>query len=62
MANWKKEIRKLCTDFCISTEIYQNIIKITENNKQDIPQFYKGNQDEYKYDVAYNHLKKYILA
>ena len=45
MAEWKREIRKLCRDFCLSKEIYNKIIKETENNKREIPYFYKGNQD-----------------
>lgn len=62
MAEWKREIRKLCKDFCIPTEIYAKIIRQTENNKREIPYFYKGNQDEYNYDTAYAHIKPYILG
>lgn len=62
MAEWKKEIRTLCKDFCIPTEIYNKIIKETENNKREVPYFYKGNQDAYNYDTAYAHIKPYILG
>ena len=30
MAEWKREIRKLCRDFCLSKEIYNKIIKETD--------------------------------
>lgn len=62
MAEWKREIRTLCKDFCIPTEIYARIIRQTENNKREMPGFYKGNQDEYNYDTAYAHIKPYILG
>lgn len=62
MAEWKKEIRTLCKDFCIPTEIYARIIRQTENNIREIPYFYKGNQDAYNYDTAYAHIKPYILG
>lgn len=61
MANWKKEIRNLCRDFCISKEIYNKVIKQAENKKK-IPKFYNGNVDNYKYDTAYAHIKPYILG
>mgnify|MGYP000438718731 FL=1 len=61
MAEWKKEIRKLCRDFCLSKEIYNKIIKETENNKRKMPGFYT-NANDYKYDTAYAQLKSYILA
>lgn len=61
MAEWKKEIRTLCKDFCIPTEIYARIIRQTENNKREMPGFYTSEND-YKYDTAYAQLKSYILA
>lgn len=62
MAEWKREIKRLCKDFGITKEIYNKIIKETENNKREIPCFYKGNQDEYNYDTAYAYIKPYILG
>lgn len=61
MAEWKKEIRKLCKDFCLSKEIYNKIIRETENNKREMPGFYK-NENDYKYDTAYAQIKPYLLA
>lgn len=61
MANWKREIRRLCKDFGFATEIYKKVITQTENNNKDIPQFYNGNKDAYYYDVAYNQIKPYIM-
>ena len=62
MANWKREIKNLCNDFGIARKIYEKVVNETENNIKETPKFYNGNNDDYMYDVAYNHIKPYILG
>ena len=62
MAEWKKEIKRLCKDFGLTKETCKKIISETENNPKEPPRFYKGNVDSYNYDVAYAHVKPYILG
>lgn len=58
--SWKREIRKLCRDFCIKPVIATNAINAAKS--QPIPEFYKGNADAYHYDYAYRLIKPQIMS
>ena len=54
MAEWKKEIRKLAKDFCLSKcEIKRIFWRVEELYSQtELPLCYKGNRNEFLYDKA----------
>ena len=62
MQQWKKEIRQILTDFNISRETYKRIIRETEQELQTrkMPNYYKGNNDQFKYDTAQRKVKAVI--
>lgn len=64
MPQWKKEIKKLAEDFCISQVKINRVLKSVEakySNKQ-VPPFYKGNQNAYLYDTAHREFIKLLYA
>lgn len=54
MAEWKKEIRRLAKDFCLSKCEIQGIFRRVEYlySKREMPSCYKGNRNEFLYDKA----------
>lgn len=64
MAEWKREIRELAKGFCISREVVINVIKRVEreNSKREMPDFYKGNRNDFLYDNAHREIKNLIYA
>lgn len=64
MAEWKREIRELAKGFCIPKETIKQIVHNTEkNNKErEMPDFYKGNRNDFLYDCAQREIRKLILA
>lgn len=63
---WKKEIRVLADDFCISLVIVNKILKRIENmyeqRESEIPSFYKGNREEFLYDKAQREIMNLVCA
>lgn len=64
MAEWKKEIRRLARDFCISRlEIQRIFYKVEEvYSKREVPPYYKGNKNEFLYDKAQREIMDRIYA
>ena len=66
MADWKKEIRVLADDFCISLVIVNKILKriesMYEQRESEIPSFYKGNREEFLYDKAQREIMNLVYA
>ena len=66
MANWKKEIRILADDFCVSLVIVNKILKriesMYEQRESEIPNFYKGNREEFLYDKAQREIMNLVYA
>lgn len=58
MANWQKEIMTLANDFCLNVAKAKEIV--LETDKITVPQ--GKNEEEYKYDKAYEYIKQMILA
>ena len=60
---WKKELKNVCKGFRIEKAIYEPIIeKADKADISNMPTYYNGNVQEYKYDLAYKKLKPLILA
>lgn len=66
MAKWKIEIKTLAEDFCLSQVVVNRILKMIETTygqrEREIPKFYKGNLNDFLYDVAQREIKKIIYA
>ena len=64
MADWKKEIRRLASDFYMSRyEILSVFRKVEELYEQrEIPAFYKGNRNEFLYDKAQREIMNRVYA
>lgn len=66
MAEWKIEIKKLADDFCISQVIVNRILKQIEamykQREREIPNYYKGNQNDFLYDKAQKEIMNLVLA
>lgn len=64
MAEWKREIRELAKGFCIPRDVVIGVIKRVEkvNSKRVMPDYYKGNRNEFLYDNAYREIKNIIYA
>ena len=64
MAEWKSSIKKLAEDFCISQVKINRILKRIEimYGTKEVPNYYKGNQNEYLYDKAQNEMMNLICA
>ena len=64
MAEWKKEARRLAKDFCISKYDIQRIFRRVEGLylQREIPEYYKGNRNEFLYDKAQREIMSIVLA
>ena len=64
MAEWKLSIKRLADDFCLSQiKINKMLKRIEEEYEQkEMPLFYKGNKDEYLYDLAQRQIRSLVLA
>lgn len=63
MADWKKEFRRIMTDFCLRDK-YTEIVKTVEKQYRnaEIPKRYKGDREEYLYDMAYRKARPLIMG
>ena len=64
MAEWKKEIRRLAKDFCLSKlEIKRVFWKVEElYATKEMPSYYKGDRNEFLYDKAQREIVNKIYA
>lgn len=64
MAEWKKEIRELAKGFCIPKETIKLVVKRVEreHSEREMPTFYKGNRNNFLYDIARREIIKRALA
>ena len=59
MRSWEKDIRILGDDFGLSRSRVKIAIKMAE--EKPIPQFYNGNEDNFRYNEAHRIIMPYIL-
>ena len=64
MAEWKKEIRRLASDFYIARTDVLAIFRSVERTygQANIPSYYKGNRNEFLYDKAHTEVMKRVYA
>ena len=64
MAEWKKELRRLAKDFCLSKCEYQRISRKIEElyGTRDIPSYYNGDRNEFLYDKGHTEIMNKIYA
>ena len=64
MAEWKKEIRRLAKDFCLSKYEIQRIFHRVEElyAQREMPSCYKGNRNEFLYDKAQREVMDRVYA
>lgn len=64
MAEWKKEIRRLAKDFCLSKYEIQRIFWRVEElyAQRKTPSYYKGDRNEFLYDKAQSEIMSRIYA
>lgn len=64
MPEWKIEIKKIANDFCISQVKLNRVLKQVEEEcaQKEMPNFYKGDRNEYLYDTAQREMMKLIYA
>lgn len=64
MPEWKKEIKSLASDFCVSQVKVNQMLKSVEDRykQKETPSYYKGNRDEYLYDTAQRELMTLLYA
>ena len=64
MAEWKKEIRRLASDFYIPREEILKIFRIVESAYSEVkmPSCYKGNRNEFLYDKAQREIMSRVCA
>lgn len=66
MAEWKLSIKRLADDFCLSqikiNKMLKRIEEEYEQREREMPLFYKGNKDEYLYDLAQRQIRSLVLA
>lgn len=64
MAEWKKEIRRLAKDFCLSKYEIQRIFYRVEElySQREMPSCYKGNRNEFLYDKAQREIMNILYA
>lgn len=61
--SWKKELKRLCKDFCISNTIYKNLADQTKQRYKNAatPGFYKGDREAFLYDRAQADLRSILI-
>lgn len=64
MAEWKKEIRRLASDFYITRAEILNVFRIVEKTygNTKMPSCYKGNRNEFLYDKAQSEIMNRVYA
>ena len=64
MAEWKKDIRRLAKDFCLSKYEIQRIFRVVEElyAQREMPLCYKGNRNEFLYDKAQREMMRIVFA
>ena len=64
MADWKKEIRRLASDFYMSRSEILSVFRKVEQlyGEREMPSFYKGNRNEYLYDQAQREMMSRVYA
>ena len=64
MADWKKEIRRLASDFYMSRYEILSVFRKVEQlyGEREMPSFYKGNRNEYLYDQAQREMMSRVYA
>ena len=68
MTEWKSEIKKLARDFYISQAKVNEVLDNVEStygqgkDKSEMPNFYKGNQEEFLYDKAQREIMNLVFA
>ena len=64
MPEWKKEIKQIANDFCISQIKVNRILKKVEKecSQANMPKFYNGDKDEFLYDRAQREIMNIIYA
>lgn len=64
MADWKKEIRRLASDFYMSRYEILSVFRKVEQlyGEREMPSFYKGNRNEYLYDQAQREMMGRVYA
>ena len=64
MAEWKREARRLAKDFYLSKLEIKRIFSKVESlySQSEMPNFYKGNRNEFLYDKAQKEIMSKIYA
>lgn len=64
MPEWKASIKRLADDFCLSQVKVNQMLKRVETtySQRKIPDYYKGNQNNFLYDNAQRELMKLLYA
>ena len=64
MAEWKKDLRRVAKEFCLSKYEIQRIYRRVEElyGQKEMPSFYKGNRNEFLYDKAHMEMMSRIYA
>lgn len=64
MPLWEKEIKALAMDFNIPKQTIDNLLKQVKIkcSTREIPNYYKGNVNEYLYDNAQRQMVKLLYA
>lgn len=60
MKSWEIEIKILADDFGLPRSLVKSVIKKAKDKA--IPQFYNGNEDNFRYDEAHRLIMPYILG
>lgn len=63
MADWKKEFRRIMTDFCLRNK-YTEIVKAVEKEYRNVatPKRYHGSREDFLYDMAYRKARPLIMG
>lgn len=64
MAEWKKDIRRLASDFYISRQDILSVFRRVEElyAEREMPLCYKGNRNEFLYDKAQREIMNIVYA
>ena len=64
MADWKKEIRRLASDFEMSRNDILAVFRKIEGlyAEREVPSFYKGNRNNFLYDKAQSEIMNRVYA